>query len=213
MKSSVPSKRASFSKPGAVATIAAMAQAAPTESRYTTEAYFDLVAAGIMRPDDRVELLEGVIVAMSPHNPRHASATRRVSNALNDAIGRRAVISVQLPLIVGSHSAPEPDVAVIPGRASDYDDAHPTTALLVVEVADTSLLEDRLTKGPIYAGAGIPEYWLVNLRDDCVEVFRGPERATRRYTETRVAHRGDLLNLAAFADANVAVADILPEKQ
>jgi Uma2 family endonuclease len=190
-----------------------MAQVAPTENRYTTEAYFDLVAAGIMRPDDRVELLEGVIVAMSPHNPRHASATRRVSNALNDAIGRRAVISVQLPLIVGAHSVPEPDVAVIPGQASDYDDAHPTTAMLVVEVADSSLIQDRLTKVAMYAGAGIPEYWLVNLRDYCVEVFRLPDPATRRYSEKRLAYRGDRLDMVAIANTSVAVADILPEKR
>ena len=200
-----------FSNRRLVATITPMVQAAPVESRYTTEAYFDLVAAGIMRPDDRVELLEGVIVAKAPHNPRRASATRRVSNALNSAIGHRAVISVQLPLIVGTHSVPEPDVAVIPGQASDYDAAHPTTALLVVEVADTSLVEDRLTKAPIYAAAGIPEYWLVNLRDDCVEVFRAPDPAARRYTGKRVAHRGDRLDLVAIAEAGVAVADILPD--
>ena len=190
-----------------------MAQPAPTESRYTTEAYFDLVATGIMRADDRVELLEVVIVAMSPQNPPHAAATSQVDRALREAIGRRAAIRVQLPLLAGPHSAPEPDVAVVPGRESDYYDTHPTTALLVVEVADSSLLQDRLTKAAIYAAAGIPEYWLVNLRDDCIEVFRAPDPATRRYAEKRVAHRGERLDLVAIAGANVAATDILPEKQ
>ncbi len=190
-----------------------MAQAAPTESRYTTEAYFDLVAAGIMRPDDRVELLEGVIVAMSPHNPPHAAATSLVDLALREAIGRRAAIRVQLPLLAGPYSAPEPNVAVVPGRESDYYDTHPTSALLAVEVADSSLLQDRLTKAAIYAAAGIPEYWLVNLRDDCVEVFRTPDPPARRYGERRVAHRGDRLDVVAIADVSVAVADILPPKQ
>jgi Uma2 family endonuclease len=190
-----------------------MTQVAPVESRYTTEAYFDLVTAGIMRPDDRVELLEGVIVAVAPHNPPHAAATSLVDRALRETIGRRAAIRVQLPLVTGPHSAPEPDVSVVPGRESDYYDTHPTTALLVVEVADSSLLQDRLTKAAIYAAAGIPEYWLVNLRDHCVEVFRAPDPATRRYTEKRVAHRGDRLSLLVMADANVAVTEILPEKQ
>ena len=189
-----------------------MAQAAPTESRYTTEAYFDLVTAGIMRPDDRVELLEGVIVAMSPQNPAHAAATSLVDRALHEALGRRAAIRVQLPLLAGPYSAPEPDVAVVPGRESDYYDTHPTTALLVVEIADSSLIQDRLTKAAVYAAAGIPEYWLVNLRDDCVEVFRTPEPSARRYSEKHVARRGDRLDLVATAGASVAVADILPER-
>jgi Uma2 family endonuclease len=190
-----------------------MTQVAPVESRYTTEAYFDLVAAGIMRPDDRVELLEGVIVAVAPHNPPHAAATSLVDRALRETIGRRAAIRVQLPLLAGPYSAPEPDVAVVPGRESDYCDTHPTTAILVVEVADSSLVQDRLTKAALYAAAGIPEYWLVNLRDDCVDVFRTPDPATRRYTDRRVAHRGDRLSLLVMADANVAVTEILPEKQ
>jgi Uma2 family endonuclease len=189
-----------------------MAPAAPAESRYTTEAYFDLIAAGIVRPDDRVELLEGVIVAMSPQNPPHAAATSQVDRALREAIGRRAAIRVQLPLLAGPYSAPEPDVAVVPGRESDYYDTHPTTALLVVEVADSSLIQDRLTKAAVYAAAGIREYWLVNLRDDCVEVFRAPDPAARRYTEKREAHRGDRLDLVAIAGASVPVADILPER-
>ena len=188
-----------------------MTQVAPVESRYTTQAYFDLVAAGIMRPEDRVELLEGVIVAMSPQNPPHAAATSLVDRALREAIGRRAAIRVQLPLLAGPYSAPEPDVAVVPGGESDYYDAHPSTALLVVEVADSSLVQDRLTKAAVYATAGIPEYWLVNLRDDCVEVFRVPDPAARRYAEKHLAHRGERLDLVAIAEASVAVADILPE--
>ena len=188
-----------------------MTQVAPVESRYTTQAYFDLVAAGIMRPEDRVELLEGVIIARSPQNPPHAAATSLVDRALREAIGRRAAIRVQLPLLAGPYSAPEPDVAVVPGGESDYYDAHPSTALLVVEVADSSLVQDRLTKAAVYATAGIPEYWLVNLRDDCVEVFRVPDPAARRYAEKHLAHRGERLDLVAIAEASVAVADILPE--
>lgn len=187
-----------------------MAQAAQDEARYTVEQYFGLVTTGELHPDDRVELLEGVIVAMVPQNPKHASGTTLVYSALREAIGRRAVIRVQLPLVLGRYSAPEPDAAVVPGTPSDYYDAHPTTALLIVEVADSSLAQDRLTKAAIYAAAGIPEYWLVNLQDQCVEVFRRPEPSTRCYSERFTAPRGTSLDITALAGASVLVDDLLP---
>jgi len=187
-----------------------MAQPAQIEPRYTSESYFRLVEAGILHAEDRVELLEGVIIAMSPQNPPHASTTAQVSDALRDAIRKRAVIRVQSPLVAGGYSVPEPDIAVVPGRHSDYVSAHPTTALLVVEVADTSLLPDRLTKAAIYATAGIPEYWVVNLRDDCVEVFRAPDQSAGRYNENIIAHRGDRVDLVSFSDTSIAVDDLLP---
>jgi Uma2 family endonuclease len=190
-----------------------MAQAIPDETRYTVERYFELVETGVLHPDDRVELLEGVIVAMSPQSPRHASTTRRISRVLTNLIEDRAVLSVQFPLIAGSFSVPEPDIAVIPGRESDYENAHPTTALLIVEVADSSLLQDRLTKAAVYAAAGIPEYWLVNLRDDGIEVFRAPDRKTARYLETRTLRRGEQIDLVALPDAKVSVSDLLPGQQ
>jgi len=187
-----------------------MGQSAPVEARYTSHAYFDLVETGDLHADDRVELLEGVIVAMSPQNPRHASATTRVDTALRQTVAGRAVVRVQLPLITGAYSVPEPDVAVVPGQDSDYDDVHPTAALLVVEIADSSLLQDRLTKAAIYAAAGIPQYWLVNLRDDCVEVFSAPSSGMRSYAERRVARRGERLDVAALPGAFVHVDDMLP---
>lgn len=187
-----------------------MVQSAELEPRYTAERYLGLVEAGVLSPDDRVELLEGVIVAMAPQSPRHAAAIRRVDDALRDAIGKRAIVSVQLPLIAGRHSVPEPDVAVLPGKRSDYETAHPTSALLVVEVADSSLLQDRLTKAAIYAAAGIPEYWLVNLRDDTIEVFRDPAPAKAQYVTSVVARCGERLGLTTLPGATVAVEDLLP---
>jgi Uma2 family endonuclease len=190
-----------------------MAQAVPVETRYTVERYFGLVETGVLHPDDRVELLEGVIVAVSPQNPPHASAVTRANRALNRVLGDRALIRVQMPLIIGSYSVPEPDLAVVSGTGADYDAAHPTTALLVVEVADSSLLQDRLTKAAVYVAAGIPEYWLVNLRDDCIEVFRAPDPGMRRYAETRTLRRGEQLDLVAFPEAKVSISDLLPGQQ
>ena len=187
-----------------------MAQTVPAEARYTSQAYFDLVETGDLHADDRVELLEGVIVAMSPQNPRHASATTRVDTALRQAVAGRAVVRVQLPLITSPYSVPDPDVTVVPGNDSDYDDRHPSAALLVVEIADSSLLQDRLTKAAIYAAAGIPWYWLVNLRDDCVEVFSAPVAGTRSYAERRIAGRGESLGLDAVPGSSVQVGDMLP---
>lgn len=181
-----------------------------SDSGYTAERYFALVATGELRPDDRVELLDGVIVAEPPQEPEHASATRRTEEALRRGVRDRAVVSVQMPLRLGSMSVPEPDVALLPGRLADYDHAHATTALLVVEVASTSLPQDRLSKARIYAAAGIPEYWIVNLREDCVEVLRAPDAEAHQYADRRIARRGDTLTLVAFPDAVVTAAEILP---
>src|SRR5213594_4128821 len=105
----------------------AVPHAGTVPERFTVERFFALVDEGMLQPDDRVELLEGVIVAMAPSNAPHASATSRV-----------------------------------PGTHEAYDDAHPRTALLVVEVADSSLAQERITKAAMYAAAAIPEYWIVN---------------------------------------------------
>jgi Uma2 family endonuclease len=193
--------------------LAAMAVGAPHVRRYTVDRYLALVDEGVLRPDEPVELLEGLIVAEPPQNPAHASATYRTAEALRRAVGRRALVRTQLPFIAGSHSLPEPDVAVVRGAADDYDTAHPTRAVLVVEVADASLVQDRLTKAPIYAAAGVPEYWIVNLRDDRVEVFRRVEPRNARYAETSTAGRGDRIGPAALPGATVAVSELLPRRR
>jgi Uma2 family endonuclease len=177
---------------------------------FTVERYFALVDDGVLAPDDRVELLEGVVVAMAPQNTLHASGVARVSEALIEAIRRRAVVRTQLSFVAGPYSVPEPDVAVVPGRHVDYDAAHPRTALLVVEIADSSIKQDRLTKAMIYAAAAVPEYWIVNIRAQQVEVHRDPEPTARRYRSTTVLERGRLLPLVAFPDTTVVVDDLLP---
>ena len=106
----------------------------------------------------------------------------------------------------------EPDVAVVPGTLADYDRARPTTALLVVEVADTSLAQDRLTKTAIYAAAGVSQYLIVNLRDDVVEDMQGPDVPRRDYAASRTAARGDRVALAAFLGAALTVDDLFPAR-
>jgi Uma2 family endonuclease len=191
-----------------------MAHPAPQDpavpARWTTEQFLRLVDEGVLGPDDKVELLEGVIVAMAPSNVGHDGALGLVSQALFRAVGERAVVRVQLSLVAGPHSLPEPDVSVVPGTPRDYERKRPSSALLVIEVSDTSLKQDRLTKAAIYAAAAIPEYWIVNLPDDCVEVRRDPDVADRRYRSVEVVWRGELIELAALPDARMAVDDLLP---
>jgi Uma2 family endonuclease len=169
-----------------------------------------LADRGVLGPDDRVELLEGVIVSMAPQEVSHAAGVFRTHQALQRALGERGLVRVQLPLLAGRHSLPEPDVAVVPGAVADYDRDHPTGALLVVEVAGSSLKQDRLTKGAIYAAAGIPEYWIVNLVDDCLEVRREPVRGARRYARSTVARRGERVAVTALPGVSIAVDDLLP---
>ncbi|TMA62810.1 MAG: Uma2 family endonuclease [Deltaproteobacteria bacterium] len=188
------------------------ARAEPNAGRFTRERYYRLVTEGVLSPDDRVELLEGVVVAMAPQGPRHEVAGDIVAEALRRAVGAQAAVRVQRSLVAGRRSVPEPDVAVVPGRLHDYVRSRPTTALLVVEVADASLPQDRITKAAIYAGAGIPEYWIVNLRDDQVEVFRAPDLRRRLYRDRRIARPGERLGIASLEGASVAVEELLPDR-
>jgi Uma2 family endonuclease len=188
-----------------------MASPALGDGRVTRERYWQLVAEGVIGSDDRVELLEGVIVAMSPQNPPHAFVIAKLTQWLAGIV-HQAFIRVQLPIDLSDLSTPEPDLAVVAGSPEDYAVLHPRAALLVVEVADSSVIQDRLTKGPMYAAAGIAEYWLVNLRDRCVEVHRAPNRDERRYVDVRVLRFEDRLELIAIPDASIAVGEILPPR-
>jgi Uma2 family endonuclease len=187
----------------------AMAQAPLGEPLFTPERYFALVDEGVLRPDDRVELLEGVIVAMAPQGPTHASIVTVVARLLGGLVGSEVAVRPQSPFLAG-RSVPEPDVALVPGREMDYVGRHPDAAYLVVEIAESSLPQDRLTKAVIYAEAGIPEYWIVNLRDRVVEVLREPDRRLRLYASRRVVHPGEEIRLVALPDVAVSVAAILP---
>jgi Uma2 family endonuclease len=178
--------------------------------RCTTARYLSLTREGLLSPDDRVELLDGIIVAMPPHAPLHAYGVRRVQRALAAALGRDILVSVQLPIVAGPMSVPEPDLAVLPGREEDYMHSHPTKALLVVEVAESSLPQDRLTKTRIYSHAGIPEYWIVNLRDHVVEWFCDPDVETRVYRTKGIAKDDARLPLVPFPAIVVTASMLLP---
>lgn len=176
--------------------------------RWTRDEYYRMAEAGILRPEDRVELIDGEILTMAPQKSPHATAMQLAQEALREAFGAGFVVRPQLPLVLDELNEPEPDLAVVRGEPRDYRDAHPTTALLVVEVAESSLGFDRGVKSRLYAHAGIPEYWIVDLAGGALEVLRSP--AGGEYRERRVLHHGASIAPLARPDTPIAVADLLP---
>ena len=173
-----------------------------------SRAEFDrAVEAGVFDPDARAELLEGHVLAMTPQGSRHATGVALAGEALRVAFGAGCHVRIQLPLAAGDDSEPEPDAAVVEGSIRNHLDAHPATALLVVEVADDSLRRDRTLKQRIYARCGIAEYWLVALPDHR-PVYRDPTEDGYR---TVSMHRsGDAVTPLARPAAAIAVDDLLP---
>lgn len=177
--------------------------------RWTREEYDRLVSAGILSPEERVELLEGEIVRMWPQSPAHALAIGNADEVLRQVFRTGYHIRVQLPFVGGDDPEPEPDVAVVPGHRRDYFGAHPASAALVVEVSDSTLDYDRRRKGPTYARAAVPDYWIVNLVDRQVEVYRDP--TPDRGFRTRITLRlGDVIFPLEAPDSSVAVVDLRP---
>ncbi len=167
--------------------------------------YDRMVELGLFQ-DERVELIRGVLVKMSPQHAPHASTVQRLNQLLMARLQGRFGLRIQSPLALSDDSEPEPDVAIVsPGN---YDAEHPGTALLVIEVSDSTLRNDR-RKAAVYASAGIGEYWIVNLGARTVEVYASPDGD--RYAEARTLRAGEVLRPAALGDVAIAVAEILPK--
>ena len=176
--------------------------------RWTRAQYDLMVDAGILTPESHVELIEGEVIAMTPQGSPHAVTTGLIHRQLQQVFAKGYWIRIQMPLAINEDSEPEPDVAVVAGDIRDFTDAHPGTALLVVEVAENTLTQDRGRKQRLYARAGIPEYWIVNLADGQVEVYREPAGET--YRQVRTFKSGDVVSPLAAPESAVAVADLLP---
>ncbi len=182
---------------------------------WTRDEYQKMGEAGIFPPGERVELIEGKIIKMIPQRSFHAAGVRLAQDTLREAYGPGFDVRPQLPLSLGLDSEPESDTAVVRGEARDYVKAHPTTAVLVVEVADTMLEFDPGPKARLYAKAAIPEYWIVNLVDRLLEVHRDPvplpgEPGSYGYRSIqRFAPHDSVKPLSAGARA-IRVADLLP---
>ena len=176
--------------------------------RWSRDAYDRAVEAGVFGPDDRIELIDGQLLAVTPQGSRHAALVNQAGEVLRDAFGGGYSVRTQCPLAVGDDSEPEPDLAVVRGRPLDYLAAHPTTAILVVEVSDETLRRDRTVKQRLYARHGLPEYWILAVPDACLEVHREP--AATGYRSVTTLRAGDRIAPLARPGVEVAVADLLP---
>jgi len=174
---------------------------------WTRDEYDRLAAAGAFHPEAHVQLIQGEIVEITPQSAAHAAAVELVQGALQ-ALGSAYRVRVQLPLALGADSEPEPDLAVVTGSPRTRADHHPATAILVVEVADTTLDFDRTRKQAIYAQAEIPEYWILNLVNRLLEVYREPQESAYRAT-LRLTPGESIAPLAAPA-VQIKVSELLP---
>lgn len=182
--------------------------------RWTRFEYDKLIDAGFLGPGDKIELLAGQLCVSEPQNNPHAMGISLGLDALQRALDPRWHVRVQLPIALDDESEPEPDLAVVSGGPRDYTD-HPSRPALVVEVADSSLALDREYKGSLYARARLPEYWIVNLVDRVLEVYRDPgsdSGATYGWAYRVVLTLGPDEHITPLAapSARILVADLLP---
>ncbi|MEQ8819611.1 MAG: Uma2 family endonuclease [Sumerlaeia bacterium] len=188
---------------------------AATRARFGVQDYYKMIEAGVFE-DRRVELLDGEIVEMSPSENPHHFTVHRIARLFRALEARHGLYTfVQSPFAIPDQaSEPEPDLYVT--RASLLDQAEqkagPQDVLLLIEVADSSLRKDRMDKLPLYARAGIAEFWIVNLAEDCIEVYRSPDQAMGVYGEERIIARGEAICPKAFPEFSVAANVILPNR-
>lgn len=183
---------------------------------WTAEEYERAGELGLFGPEERLELIEGeILTKLTPQGSPHATAVMLVQLALTSAFPDGYILRCQMPLALGPRNRPEPDVAVVTGTIRQYVAAHPTAAVLVVEASDSTLQIDRIVKARLYATAGIPEYWIVNLADSVLEVHRQPaplpdDPSRRHYGSVTQFTSGQTIAPLAAPDHSIPVADLLP---
>lgn len=183
-------------------------QSSPPLRRFSVDEYYRMAEVGILKPDEKLELIDGAILKMSPSGPTHASVTSSLEELLKELIGKRATVRVQFPIRLDDRNEPEPDIAVV--QRGRYMTAHPAPAdvFFLVEVADSSLLFDKRDKAELYARAGVPEYWLVDLPNRAFHIHREP--ADGKYQKINsITNADDAVSPAAFEDVAVKLKDVL----
>ncbi len=191
-----------------------MTQTPLTLRRWQRAEYERLVDLGVFQ-DEPIELIGGQLVVAEPQGAYHASAISTVDYALRAVLPPGWIVRLQAPVSLDDESEPEPDLVVVPGQPRDYRCAHPARPVLAVEVAESSLGFDRERKGSLYARAGIQDYWIVNLVDRVLEVYRGPEPDPSavygwRYRSLTLLAPPAVVVPVAFASTQIAVAELLP---
>jgi Uma2 family endonuclease len=181
-----------------------------TRKLFDSDSYLRMAEAGILSPTDRVELIRGDILVMSPIGPRHGAAVNAALRTIVKAIGEKALIWVQTTVVLDTFVVPEPDIAFLKPREDSYATKHPAAGdiLLIVEVADSSLEYDTTVKLGLYAILGIPEYWIADLRNDRLLVYAQPEGDA--YRIARVLHQGEFIAPRALPESEFPVGLFLP---
>jgi hypothetical protein len=175
---------------------------------FTSDDISKMYVAGILGPDDRVELLDGEIILMNPGR-RHTACADRATAFFTEALGRRAIVGIQSPVVIDIYNEPKPDVLILKYREDFYASIDRTAedVLLVIEISDTTLAIDQKRKLPHYAASGIPELWIEDLRHDLLLVHREP--VGHDYTTCLTFRRGDSVSPLAFPDVAIKVSDLL----
>ena len=177
---------------------------------FTVEEYHRMIEAGVFKPTDRVELIDGRILEMSPKGIKHASSNDRSTRCFNRKLGKRVLIRNQNPIHLSDDTEPEPDIVLVAPHKKEYADHHPTPKeiFLVMEIADTTIDFDRNEKSLIYARAGIIQYCVLNVSTRELEDYRGPGKAGYRSKQTFRASQS--FSLVAFPSVEIKVKDLLP---
>jgi len=184
--------------------------AALTRRRFSVEEYYCMGEAGILHADERTELIRGEVWVMPPIGSGHATGGSRAERTFIQRLGDRAVVRGQYPIRLADDSEPQPDIVLARPDIERYRTAHPgpEDILLVVEISDTTLARDRDVKLPLYAAAGIPEVWLMNLPQDRIEVYRDP--APEGYRSITLVPREGVVTPLAFPDVTIPCTELLP---
>lgn len=181
------------------------APALPALHRLSVADFMSMVEVGILRDDERIELIEGEMIDMAPIGSQHVSTVALLGKMLILAANNKAIVTSQSPVVLGTHSEPQPDLLLLKARSDYYANAlpQPPDVLLLVEVADSSLNFDRNTKIPLYAKHGVPEVWLINLQDKALEIFREPHPGG--YRVTLRPRREESISPMLFPDFSIPV--------
>ncbi|WP_066381173.1 MULTISPECIES: Uma2 family endonuclease [unclassified Anabaena] len=176
--------------------------------KFTVEQYHKMVESGILTEDERVELIRGEIIEMSPIGTKHAACVNRLINLLAQLLGKRVIVSAQNPVTLNNNSEPQPDVVLLKPRDDFYATAHPQPQdiFLLIEVADSTVLYDREEKIPLYAEANIIEVCLVDINAQVVEVYQQP--TATGYQNIKTFSGGQILSIPGFPDVNISVNEI-----
>ena len=176
---------------------------------FNVKDYRQLVSAGVLESEDRIELIEGELIMMPPIGPEYSASTSNLFFCLSRRLSEKTRLRVSDPITLSSFSEPQPNIAIVKARADHYKSAHPTPkdVLVVIEVVDSSADFDNTVKAKLYGKAGIPEYWIVEIEEACVRVFTEPSK--QGYRTIKEYHRGDKVKCGTVPELHLAVTELL----